>query len=86
MPFIRLVDDDYFSADYDLIRGVGRITKASDLADELADFYSHPRNHTFARRRLGLRVSVGRLSHIVHEVLPGRSRRLDPNTRAPFAG
>ncbi|MBI4625606.1 MAG: hypothetical protein HY736_20600 [Verrucomicrobia bacterium] len=86
VPFIRLVDDDYFSADYDLIRGVGRITKASDLADELADFYSHPRNHTFARRRLGLRVSVGRLSHIVHEVLPGRSRRLDPNTRAPFAG
>ena len=86
VPFIRFVDDDYFSPDYDLIRGVGRITKASELAGELADFYSHPKSHTFAHRRLGLRVSVGRLSRVVFELLPGRSRRLETDTRAPFAG
>lgn len=86
MPFLRALNHDFFSPDRDLILGVGRITKASDLADELADFYSHPLNQSFIRRRLGLRLSVGRLSRVVHELLPGRSRRAGANTPAPLAG
>lgn len=86
VPFIRMVDSDYFSPDYDLIRGVGRITKASELSDELMDFYSHPLNHRFARRRLGLRISVGRLSRIVHESLPRSLRRQGAKTQVPSAG
>jgi hypothetical protein len=80
VPFLRLVDREYFSPDYDLIRAVGRMTTAGELANELPDFYSHPHNQIFARRRLGLRVSVGRLSRVVHELMPGRSRRqrMDP--------
>ena len=72
VPLVRLFSPDYFAADFELIRDAGRLTKASALHDDLADFYSHPSNVGFARRRLRLRISVGRLTRLVNTVLPPR--------------
>ena len=67
-PFIRLLTPDYFIADYDLIRDMGRLTRASGLNDDLADFYSHPRNVGFLRRRLKVRLSVRLVTKLVNRV------------------
>lgn len=73
VPFLKLVSPDYFSADYDLIRDVGRLTRADGLTEDLTDFHTHPRNIGFARHRLRLRVSVRRVTKEVHLLLPGRA-------------
>lgn len=73
VPILKLFSPDYFSADYDLIRDVGRLTRADGLTEDLADFHTHPRNSGFARHRLRLRVSVRRVTKEVHRVLPGRA-------------
>jgi hypothetical protein len=70
---IRMIGTEYFAADYDLIRGVGRLSTADGLDDELDNFYSHLGNHGFFRRRLRMRISVRRLITIVHALLPGGS-------------
>jgi hypothetical protein len=70
---LRMVSSEYFAADYDLIRGVGRLRTAERLGDELDNFYSHLGNHGFFRRRLRMRISVRRLITIVHVLLPGQS-------------
>ncbi len=73
VPILKLFSPDYFSADYDLIRDVGRLTRADGLTEDLADFHTHPRNFGFARHRLRLRVSVRRVTKEVHRMLPGRA-------------
>jgi len=73
VPILKLFSRDYFSADYDLIRDVGRLTRADGLTEDLADFHTHPRNVGFARHRLRLRVSVRRVTKEVHRLLPGRA-------------
>jgi len=73
VPFLKLISPDYFSADHDLIRDVGRLTRADGLTEDLADFHTHPSNFGFARHRLRLRVSVRRVTKEVHRLLPGRA-------------
>ena len=73
VPILRLLSPDYFAPDFELIRDAGRLTRASGLHDDLADFYSHPRNVGFVRRRLRLRISIGRLTRLVNTVMPPRS-------------
>ncbi len=73
VPLLKLCSRDYFSADYDLIRDVGRLTRANGLTEDLADFHTHPRNIGFARHRLRLRLSVRRITKEVHRLLPGRA-------------
>ena len=84
VPLIRLCARDYFSPDRELVRGVGRLTSAAGLGEELANFYSNPDNQGFVRRRLRLRVSVGRLSRIVYRLFAEESPPAN-DTNAPFA-
>ena len=70
LPVLGLVAPEYFSADYDLIRDVGRLTRANGLAEELADYRWHPRNRSFLRQQLRIRLSVRRLTREVHRLLP----------------
>lgn len=81
---IRMVAPDYFTADYDLIRDVGHLTRATGLTEDLADFHSHPYNRSFARRRLRLRVSVRRVTNEVHRLLPGRAHANFYDSDKPF--
>ncbi len=73
VPLLKLVWPDYFNADYELIREVGRLTRAQGLTEELASYHTHPLNGGFARQRLRLRVSVRRVTREVHRLLPGRA-------------
>jgi hypothetical protein len=69
VPLLRATSSDYFAPDMDLIRAVGRVTHASRLREELADFHSHPFNLSFARRRLRLRVSTTRTTRLVRRLM-----------------
>ncbi|MDO8542435.1 MAG: hypothetical protein Q7S40_18500 [Opitutaceae bacterium] len=69
-PLIKVLDSDYFSPDYELIRGVGQLTSSRGLKDELHGFYSHPRNRGFWREQLRMRVSVGRVTRLIRETFP----------------
>lgn len=64
-PIIRLLSTDHFTADIDLVRGVGRIRSPRDFQTELADFAHHPANEGFLRETLRLRVSAKRLQDLV---------------------
>lgn len=75
----------YFTADLELVRGVGRIHRLRDFESEAADFAHHPENRGFFRRRLLLRVSVQRLHRLVRTTLHDGKPSADPFTR-PVGG
>lgn len=85
VPLLKLLRSDYFEPDRELIRDVGRLTRANGLTEDLADFHTHPLNRGFLRRRLGLRVSVRRLTREVHHLLPGRASATFYDSAKPFA-
>jgi hypothetical protein len=85
VPFLKLVSSDYFSADHDLIRDVGRLTRATGLTEDLGDYHTHPLNGSFARRRLRFRISVRRVTKEVHRLLPGRAPTTFYDSTKPFA-
>lgn len=76
VPVLKLYSRDYFSADCDLIRDVGRLIRADGLTEDLRDYHTHPRNIGFARHGLGFRISVRRVTREVHRLLPGRAPAL----------
>ncbi|MBI2496554.1 MAG: hypothetical protein HYV75_01005 [Opitutae bacterium] len=55
---------DYYSADYDFIRGVGDLRSRRDFRTEVAEFHCHPHNRGFLRTTLRMRVSSQRLQTI----------------------
>lgn len=63
---LQLLPGDFFAADLELVRNVGRLTRSSDFAWEIADFHAHPGNRRALRRRLKVRISISRLRHIVN--------------------
>lgn len=63
---LQLLPGDFFAADLELARNVGRLTRSSDFAWEIADFHAHPGNRRALRRRLKVRISISRLRHIVN--------------------
>src|SRR5687767_1294510 len=58
VPLLRLFDREFFQPDYEFIRNVGQLTFARTWGEDAAEFYSHPRNVGFLRRKLRIRVSV----------------------------
>ena len=62
-PFYWLLwlNRDYYSADFDFIRGVGDLRSRRDFRNEAAEFHYHPGNRGFFRTLLRLRVSSHRL-------------------------
>lgn len=62
--WLRKLNYDYYSADFDFIRGVGELRSRRDYRNEAAEFHYHPGNRGFLRRVLRLRVSSHRLQVI----------------------
>jgi hypothetical protein len=58
----------FFAADHSFVAGVGRLTRWRDFASEVRDFQHDAQNRLFWRRRLRLRVSVGRMRVLFSEV------------------
>jgi hypothetical protein len=74
MWMLRIVDPNYFAADFDLILGVERASRMSDFISEAERFNDHPANHGWLRRTFCLRVSTSRLKALMRETLPEKSR------------
>lgn len=66
--FLEL-NPNYFAADRDFVRGVGRISQLDEFYAESLDFAHHPGGRGFCHRTLGWRVSRERLRRIVRETL-----------------
>jgi hypothetical protein len=60
---------NYFAADRDLVRAVGRLSRVRDFEDEAVDFAHNPVNRGFFRQTLQLRVSTRRLLNLVEQTL-----------------
>ncbi len=67
-PLLNL-NPDYFAADRQFIRGVGRIARIEEYAGEEEDFIHDPANRHFFHRTLHLRVSRRRLRKLVSSTL-----------------
>jgi hypothetical protein len=60
---------NYFAADHDFIRRVGRLTRLNGFEAEVQDFLYDPENRGFLRRVFKLRVSARRLRRVVRDLL-----------------
>jgi len=93
LPFLvmlRAADPDYFNPEYEFIEDVSLMRRPAQFAHAVRHFLDHPRNLTFLRDRLRLRISVRRMVTVVNYV---RSPNLPPDlmlllrsdgTRHPF--
>ena len=90
VPFILLLNRQYFMADHDLVVSIGRLTNTGDLCDELEEFHCHPLNQGFVRTRLKVRLSGARLCHVMAGVMrraksppPAAVGRIAPRLHKP---
>ncbi|HTZ21581.1 MAG TPA: hypothetical protein VMC06_11935 [Opitutaceae bacterium] len=69
-PLLQCYNRNYFAPDRDFIRRVGKIRRREELTRELDEFYYHPKNRGWLRRRLNLRISCRKLVALAREVMP----------------
>lgn len=70
LPLLQYCNPSFFAPDRDFIRRVGNVRQRAELTRELDEFYYHPRNAGWLRRRLSLRISCRRLVALAREVMP----------------
>lgn len=65
-PFywLRRLNRQYFSADFELARSVGELRSRRGFHAEVAEFHYQPKNRGFLRSILRLRVSTQRLQSV----------------------
>jgi hypothetical protein len=68
-PVLRLIDRDHFAADHRYIDSLAHLRRLRDLVHESQEYTRDPANRRFLRGTLRLRVSVGRMQDIVHNVM-----------------
>jgi hypothetical protein len=69
-PLLQFYNRNFFEADRDLVRRVGKIRWREELTRELDEFYYHPKNGNWLRRRFKLRISCRKIVALVKEVMP----------------
>lgn len=72
-PCLRLLealDDQHFHPDYEFIEDVSLMRRPGDFSTAMRNFLEHPRNRSFLRRRLRMRISVRRMLALVNHVNP----------------
>ncbi|MFA5263492.1 MAG: hypothetical protein WC378_06670 [Opitutaceae bacterium] len=69
-PLLQYFDRNFFAPDRDFVRRMAGIRRREDLLRELAEFFYHPRNNSWLRRRFKLRISCRRLVGLVREIMP----------------
>ena len=62
--WLRWLNRDYFSADFEFVRRVGELRSRREFRDEAAEFHYHPNNRGFLRTLFRLRVSSHKLQKI----------------------
>jgi hypothetical protein len=73
---LRMMPGDYFGADFELVRNVGKLTRANDFGWEVSDFHHHPANRNALRRRLKVRLSISRLRALVMRTFAEEAGRI----------
>jgi hypothetical protein len=69
-PLLQRYDRNFFAPDHDFIRRVGKARRREELLRELDEFYYHPKNGGWLRRRFSCRVSGRKLVALAREVMP----------------
>ena len=69
-PLLQCCNRSFFAPDHDFVRRVGKVRRREELMRELDEFYYHPRNGGWLRRRFNLRVSCRKLVALAREVMP----------------
>lgn len=64
---VLMLKADFFAADHEFIRRVGRLKRLGGFEAEVQDFLYDPNNRGFLRRVLKLRVSARRLRCVVRD-------------------
>jgi hypothetical protein len=79
-PFfwLRGLNADYYSADFEFVRGVGELRSRREFRNEAAEFHYHPANRGFFRTILRMRVSSHRLQTLFEREINSAT------TAAPF--
>lgn len=88
-PLVKVLWPDYFAADLDFVRSVGRLRRFRDYFHESEEFAHHPANSGALRSILNIRVSSRKIRRMVKETLhadlvegPGA----DSVSAVPFGG
>ena len=68
-PFYWLLrfNRNFFSADFEFVRGVGELRSRQQFHDEIAEFHYHPNNRRVLRRSFRIRISGHRLQMIFED-------------------
>lgn len=69
-PFISRIHPDFFDADLDLVRTVGRLRHPRQFHDACVDYRHHLAHTSLARRALRLRLSVRALYKLLAQTIP----------------
>ena len=77
---------NFFAPDHDFIHRVGKIRRREELMRELDEFYYHPRNGGWLRRRFRLRISCRKLVALAREVMPELRSRSSARYGLPPSG
>jgi len=71
---VLVLKADYFVADHEFIRRVGRLTRLGGFEAEVQDFIYDPNNRGFLRRVFKLRVSARRLRRLVRDLTEANAK------------
>ena len=69
-PLLKFYNRNFFSPDHEFVRRIGKIRRRAELMRELDEFYYHPKNGNWLRRRFKLRISCRKVVALVKEVMP----------------
>ena len=69
-PLLQIYNRNFFGADRDFVRRIGKIRRREELTRELDEFYYHPKNGNWLRRWFKLRISCRKVVALVKEVMP----------------
>jgi len=75
---------EHFSPDRDFVRGVGRLSRLADFESEVWAFTRNPRNGSFLRRRLRMRVSAKKVYQLMREVMEPTAPPPPDGSAGPF--
>jgi hypothetical protein len=69
LPLMRFFSPQILAADYDLINQLALLTSRRQFSEFASERHYHPANHGFARKVLGVRVSINRLQNLVYATM-----------------
>jgi len=79
-PLLQIYNRNFFEPDHDFVRRIGKIRRREELTRELDEFYYHPKNGNWLRRRFKLRISCRKVVALVKDVMP----ELRAGSSAPY--